>query len=35
VKLPAARAELAKASSGYLASVTDFEALAPAVPAEA
>jgi alkylation response protein AidB-like acyl-CoA dehydrogenase len=29
-KFPTARAELAKATSGYLASVTDFEALAPA-----
>ncbi|MGN0846081.1 MAG: acyl-CoA dehydrogenase family protein [Kiritimatiellia bacterium] len=32
-KFPTVRAELAKARSGYLASVTDFEALAPAVPA--
>ena len=30
-KYPTARAELAKAQSGYIASVTDFEALAPAV----
>ena len=33
-KFPVARAELAKAKSGYLASVTDFEALAPAVAVE-
>ena len=30
-KFPTVRAELAKAQSGYIASVTDFEALAPAV----
>ena len=30
-KYPTARAELAKAQSGYIASVTDFEALSPAV----
>ncbi|MGN0855679.1 MAG: acyl-CoA dehydrogenase family protein [Kiritimatiellia bacterium] len=30
-KIPTAYAELAKAKSGYMASVTDFEALAPAV----
>ncbi|MGN0853783.1 MAG: acyl-CoA dehydrogenase family protein [Kiritimatiellia bacterium] len=31
-KFPTVRAELAKARSGYVASVTDFAALAPAVP---
>ena len=30
-KFPTAYAELAKAKSGYTASVTDFEAIAPAV----
>ncbi len=34
-KFPNAKAELAKAKSGYFASVTDFESIAPAVPVEA